>query len=250
MPKASESKRKSAKKPPVTARPTSGKSSPKPPQPALSQKTTAPVTALTTSSSGLRVQASLDHVAESLGGRETFLDACAQSDSEKARSFLAFYRSLPYEDQSVISLQDLCGRADMSATDLVGSMLGNLVMQSNNLALLQEGLARPDIMRASIANALGDGPDSFPERKLHFQMAGWIKGEGTQVVNLTQNVQGTGILSFEEDAHKSIASVRAEGAPSVASTQEPALFDVDGESLDNVLEDGNRETANRSPSGS
>lgn len=190
----------------------------------------APQTALTPTPNGsLRVQASLDLIAESLGGREIFLDACAQSDSEKGRAFLALWRSLPHEDQLTTSLQDLCTRSEMDATELLGSMMGKLIMQSNNHAILKAALARPQIMDISIASALGDDDIAFQERKLHFQMAGFIRGEGTQVTNLTQNIQGTGIVSFEDDSHQSAASVKAMGKPTAPPSVEPVPFDADGE---------------------
>ena len=168
-------------------------------------------------------------MADSIGGRQLFIDACAQSGSDESRQFLAHYNSLTHRERSVISLQDLCVRASLDATKLVGSMMGRLIMQSNNLSILKASLARPAMMDHSIANAMSDSETSFDERKLHFQMAGFIKGEGTNIISLTQNVSGTGILSFEDDAHQSAASVKSGGQPPTPSTVEPVSYDADGE---------------------
>jgi predicted O-linked N-acetylglucosamine transferase (SPINDLY family) len=172
-----------------------------------------------------------------MGGRDAFLDACIQADSESSRTFLALYRSLPLAEQQTTTLQDLCTRCDTSATDLVGSMMGKLIMQSNNVALLKSALRRPEIMDANIELALGDSEYALEAQKLQFQIAGFIKGEGKQIVNLTQNVQGTGILSFEDDSHQSTASVKAEGRPVTPASSDSAPFDADGELV--VLDKGN-----------
>jgi len=189
-----------------------------------------PQASLTASPKGeLRWQASLDSVADSMGGRESFLDACIQSGSESGRTFIALYRSLPSTEQQTTSLQDLCMRCDLSPTDLVGSMMGSLIIQQNNYALIKSAMARPAVMDASISIALGDSDLALEAQKLQFQIAGFIRGEGKQIVNLTQNVQGTGILSFEDDSHQSTASVKAEGRPVAPTTAEPTPFDADGE---------------------
>ena len=196
----------------------------------LSKPPTQPEVSLVTTPKGeLRWQASLDSVAESMGGREAFLDACAQSGAESGRTFLALYRSLPAIEQQTTSLQDLCLRCDLTATDLVGSMMGSLIVQQNNHALIKSAMRRTDVMDANINLALGDSDYALEAQKLQFQIAGFIKGEGRQIVNLTQNVQGTGILSFEDDSHQSTASVKAEGRPVAPATSEPTPFDADGE---------------------
>ena len=164
-----------------------------------------------------------------MGGQDAFIDACGQSGSESGRTFLALYRSLPSAEQSTTSLQDLCMRCDLSPTDLVGSMMGSLIIQQNNYALIKSAMARPAVMDASISIALGDSDLALEAQKLQFQIAGFIRGEGKQIVNLTQNVQGTGILSFEDDSHQSTASVKAEGRPVAPATAEPTPFDADGE---------------------
>jgi len=221
MPRPAQLKRKTSEKRLDSALRTSKSLKPPP---------SAPQTALTTSPKGeLRWQASLDSVAESMGGREAFIDAAAQAGTEDARTFLTLYRSLPAAEQRSITLQDLCLRCDLKATDLVGSMMGSLIIQQNNYALIKSAMARPDIMDANINLALGDSDLALEAQKLQFQIAGFIKGEGKQIVNLTQNVQGTGILSFEDDSHQSTASVKAEGKPVAPSTSEPTPFDADGE---------------------
>lgn len=166
-----------------------------------------------------------------MGGQESFLDACRQSGSKEALAFLAMWRSLPVKEQCTTTLQDLCTRLDFDATDLVGSMMGKLIMQSNNHALLVAALGRPSLMRRSFEAGLGDDDIAFQERKLNYQIGGLIKGEGTQVLNLTQNVQGSGMMTFEEAAHQTVASVKAGGAPVIATTPPVAPFDANGEIL-------------------
>lgn len=162
-----------------------------------------------------------------MGGREAFLDACAQAGTEDARTFLALYRSLP--DGPTTSLQDLCLRCDLTPTKLVGSMMGELIIQQNNFSLIKSAMRRPEVMDANIDLALSNSDQAIEAQKLQFQIAGFIKGEGKQIVNLTQNVQGTGILSFEDDSHQSTASVKAEGRPVAPASSEPTPFDADGE---------------------
>jgi hypothetical protein len=166
-------------------------------------------------------QTSLDTIADALGGRAAFFDACRQANSELARSFLAL-------ESSDEPLQDLCTRASINATDLVGSIMGSLIMQSNNVALMKSALSRPAVMDANIALALGDGPEAFDAQVIQFKIAGFLKGEGTQVVNLVQNVQGTGLMSFEDAAHASIESVKGGGGLAKAlPTSEPSPANAD-----------------------
>lgn len=229
MPNSSKSKKKSGSKRSASVQPISENLKPELPNHALS-------TTLMRRNGGLRVQASLDHVAESIGGVDVFLDACRQSGSKEAMAFLTLWRSLPAKEQLATTLQDLCTRLDFDATDLVGSIMGKLIMQSNNVALLKAAISRPHIMDANIAIALGDDELALQAQKVHFQMAGFLKGEGTQVVNLTQNVQGTGMMSFEEAAHQTVASVKLGGVPVPPITQQTASVEADSSAIEAEVE--------------
>ena len=172
-------------------------------------------------------------MADSIGGRQVFLEACAGSGSEEGRQFLAHFHALTPREKSVVSLQDVCTRASLDATKLVGSMMGRLIMQSNNLAILKAALQRPAMMDHSIANAMSDSDTSFDERKLHFQMAGFIKGEGSHIsLTMNQNISGTGISSFEDDAHQSSLAVRSGGQPPAPGTVEPIPLEADSTVID------------------
>jgi hypothetical protein len=224
MPRPAKSKRKNAERRLASALTTNGLSKPQP---------SVPQTSLATNQKGeLRWQASLDAVADSMGGREEFLNACIQSDTEVGKKFIALYRSLSTQEQITTTLQDLCVRCEVSATDLVGSMMGKLIMQSNNVVLLKRAMAGPSVMDANIALALGDSELALEAQKIQFQIGGFLRGEGKQIYNLTQNVQGTGILSFEDDTNQSVASVKAEGRPVIVRSSEPIPVEADA----NVIE--------------
>ena len=197
----------------------------------------APVTALSLTNGKLGVQASLDYVADMVGGRDEFINLCIQANSDSSRAFLAFWRSLPTDERDASTLQDLCTRASMSATSLVGDVAGHLIMHCNNMALLKSAIRRPDVMDANIAIALGDDELAVAAQKIQFQIGGFLKGEGT-VINMTQNVQGSGVMSFEDDSHQSTASVKAEGKPVIVPPVEPVPYEADGEVL-SVLTDSN-----------
>lgn len=133
------------------------------------------------------------------------------------RTFLSLWSALPLPEQERTSLQDICTRGEINATELVGSIMGPLLMQSNNVALLKSALRRPAVMDSNIDMALGlTGAEPETQLKaqiVQFQIGGLLKGEGKTIQNLTMNVQGTGIMSFEDDSHASIKSVRTGGAP-------------------------------------
>lgn len=136
------------------------------------------------------------------------------------------------EDRAITTLQDICHLSNLDATELVGSIMGKLIMQSNNVALLKAAIARPSLMDANLAIALGDDELAFQAQRMHFQMAGFLKGEGTQINHLVQNIQGTGIVSFEDDSHQSTASVKAEGRSAPVPTVEPTSSEADASIID------------------
>lgn len=177
-------------------------------------------------------QTSLDAIANALGGRNAFFDACRQANTEITRSFLAL-------ESSADSLQDLCTRASINATELVGSIMGPLIMQSNNVALMRSALSRPAVMQSNIDIALDtDDPRSLEAQVIQLKIAGFLKGEGTQVVSFTQNVQGTGLMSFEDAAHASIESVKGGGGLArQLPTSEPTPAGADSSILDGEAED-------------
>lgn len=156
--------------------------------------------------------ASLDFVAESLGGRDAFLQHCRLSDSDGIRNFLNIYDTLPAAERSMTTLQDLCTKAALTPTDIIRDLMSSTILFYNNIALMKSAMRRPEVMDASIDRALG--PSGFQDGKLQFEIGGLISGEGIKILNqLAVGVNTPGLPSLEEDSRHSVTAVQSGGNP-------------------------------------
>ena len=156
--------------------------------------------------------ASLDFIAQGIGGREAFLRACSLSDNPLSQTFLSHYYALSPADQAS-SLNDLCTRASIKPQELLGDVLSTVVSRHNELALLISALNRPQVMMASVAAALTE--HGIEDRKIQLEVGGIVRSPGSTTVNilnqLSQSAKVEGLPSFEEDSTQSVRSVQSQG---------------------------------------
>ena len=160
---------------------------------------------------GLRLQASIDFIADGIGGVSKFLEHCAISDSERLQTYITTYKTLSTEERVGVTLQDLCVRAGLKPAEVMSDFVATVILQQNNLALLISALSRPKVMQASIETALIPGLDGVPDRKFQFELGGLLKSGINIVQQLGLNIQAGELPSFEEDSARSVKSVQAKG---------------------------------------
>lgn len=185
-----------------------------------------PALTITQTPVGLRLQSSLDYIADGIGGRASFLQACQLCSTDEAKTFMAAWRGMDDEDQRTKSLQDICVGLDISPLDLLSQVIAASVLAQNNISLWLAALQRPAIMQASITKAL-DVNYGGEERRMQFEMAELLRGGGTVIQQINQlGIQvrtPEGALSFEDDAARAVMAVR-DGKPlSLPAPQRPEL---------------------------
>lgn len=166
--------------------------------------------------------ATLDYIADSLGGRDFFLDACRQCDNSRVQDFLLLQAANPSE-----SLQDLATRSGLTIPDLLSTVLATVIIQQNNVSLWLSALSRPTVMQASIASSMIPGAEGFADRQLQLKIGGLAPKEGgIQIFNqVNTGVRAAGLPSFEDRARISAEAVRGQLPSPSADLVAPKLED-------------------------
>ena len=96
--------------------------------------------------------------------------------------------------------------------DLIGIVLGSVIVRQNNVSLWLSALGRPAVMRSSIASAMLPGVEGFQDRQLQLKIGGLAPKEGgINIFNqVNTGVRAAGLPSFEDRARISSEAVRGQ----------------------------------------
>jgi len=161
-----------------------------------------------------QLEASLELLERSAGGRQRLIDALAVSNHPSAVKFIAILQKDASDD---LTLYEICRRIRTSPDEIVkiyteGSLVRSTV---ETIAKLSDGM--PSIMDVAISSAKMKGPPGFQDRKLLFEMGGLQKQEGGIHINNMNQMNLSSEGSFE----------KVVGRTGVSLSQNP--FDIEAE---------------------
>lgn len=141
---------------------------------------------------------SLDSIAEEIGGRDRFVEIMlmAGGRDDKLASMLTMMLQKPD-----ISIHDIAMECHVDVVLLVGKLASTLYGYNMGIAKMLNGLAQPEVMRASIDSAKILGKEGFADRELQFKMSGLLQEQKAPLVNV--NI-GAGGMESQEDFIKDI----------------------------------------------
>ena len=135
----------------------------------------------------------IESVVEAFGGGDSFIDACKTSTVPAVMNFIRIYEHYKGEK----SVSDCLVQADLGPAKLLEYIAPAMFMWNGPVAKLLHALNMPRTMKASIESAAVLGPKGAVDRKMQFEIAGFIKPpSGTNVFN-TVNVGD--MESFEDN---------------------------------------------------
>ena len=150
-----------------------------------------------------QLEASLELLERSAGGRQRLIDALAVSNHPSAAKFVA---ALQKFENDKLSFYDVCRKIRCSPDEIIkiyteGSLVRSTVQTFTKLA---DGI--PAIMDVAVESAKIKGPPGFQDRKLLFEMSGMQKQEGGIHISMSQmNLSSEG--SFEKVVGRSGVSI-------------------------------------------
>lgn len=146
----------------------------------------------------------LDQFAKDLGGRQELLKACCLIPSRKVAKMLQRYNDLPANIRGKVNLESLCLQVDIEPESLVGNVVAALWKRGIDLTRITNSKRLVEVMESSIAVAKRKRVDCLEERRLQFEIAGLVKGQGSGINIFNQNVAKTGAPGFEEQAKSAV----------------------------------------------
>lgn len=138
----------------------------------------------------------LDSVAESIGGKQVFMDNCRLVPDEGTLRMVATWDHLSPQEQSAVSLQQLAQEEGINPVKLVGWMASAMYAYNTSIAKMINAVKQPEVMANSVASAAIIGPEGFKDREMQFKISGLLKEASGPLVNI--NMGHGGLESQEE----------------------------------------------------